>query len=102
MSHSTLLFLAFLLKESFGTKQVVQIIYLYRMGYNNLKKCEAFIHSNEGQKNWNDVKIIAFDAPQATDIPYAQRLELLRKRRIIYYQHLFIFQISQQNIQYCQ
>jgi hypothetical protein len=50
------------------------------MGYNKRDRCVQFLADNK--RNWNHVKIIAFDAPQATDKPYIQRLELLQKSKL--------------------
>jgi hypothetical protein len=50
------------------------------MGYNNRDKCVQFLQADSNKRNWSTVKIIAFDAPQATDKSYTQRLELLKQR----------------------
>jgi hypothetical protein len=52
---------------------------LVRMGYNRRNKCVEFLTKKEA-RNWNDVKIIVFDAPQAIDKPYEQRLNILQQR----------------------
>jgi hypothetical protein len=52
------------------------------MGYNNKERCVKFLHSNPENRNWEDVKIIAFDAPQVTDKPYSERLALLNQSNL--------------------
>jgi hypothetical protein len=72
------------LKESCG-KYIFSRLYLLtnRMGYNSREKCEWFVEkpTDEG---WKDVKIIAFEAPQAKDKPYSERLNLLRQSNLFY------------------
>jgi DNA ligase-1 len=51
-----------------------------RMGYNNRQQCVEFL-TTMVTRNWKSVKIMVFDAPQATDKSYAQRLELLRQSK---------------------
>jgi hypothetical protein len=60
------------------------------MGYNNKQECIDFVQTSESQRNWKDVKIMIFDAPQSTDKPYSQRLELLQKSTFF----LFIVQFN--------
>jgi hypothetical protein len=49
------------------------------MGYSGKEQCIQFLRTPNEKKNWDDVKIIIFDAPQAADKPYSQRLELLKQ-----------------------
>ena len=48
-----------------------------RMGSNNYVQCINFLKNAE--RDWTNAKIIVFDAPQATDIPYSQRLNMLHQ-----------------------
>jgi hypothetical protein len=50
---------------------------VYRMGINNYVQCINFLKNAE--RDWTNAKIIVFDAPQATDIPYSQRLNILHQ-----------------------
>jgi DNA ligase-1 len=47
------------------------------MGPNNRHKCEEFI-LNSNNRDWSKVKIVAFDSPQVTDMPYTERLRTLQ------------------------
>jgi hypothetical protein len=47
------------------------------MGYNKYAECLSFLQASE--KNWKTARIFLFDAPKATDMPYFQRLELLKQ-----------------------
>jgi hypothetical protein len=49
------------------------------MGHGQRERCIEFIRNKNGQRNWKDVKIMIFDAPQATDKPYSQRLLMLQQ-----------------------
>jgi hypothetical protein len=51
------------------------------MGYNNRHKCLQFVAEPKKRSNWNDVKIIAFDAP-LLDAPYSQRLDTLKQSTV--------------------
>jgi hypothetical protein len=51
-----------------------------RKGPNKVDQCIHLVTSN-AENSWKDTKIIMFDAPQATDKPYIQRLELLEKSK---------------------
>jgi DNA ligase-1 len=51
------------------------------MGYNEKQQCIDFVQTRDEKLNWEDVKIMIFDAPQAPDQPYYQRLDLLRKSK---------------------
>jgi hypothetical protein len=53
------------------------------MGYNNRQKCVDFLNTRSEYRNWEDVKIILFDAPQATDKPYTQRLEIQKQCKFL-------------------
>jgi hypothetical protein len=44
------------------------------------EKCNEFLLATDEKRNWKDIKITIFDAPQATDKPYSTRLELLHQR----------------------
>jgi hypothetical protein len=46
------------------------------MGYNSHLRCEEFIRNKD--RNWQDVKIMVFDAPQSAK-PYAERLKELQQ-----------------------
>jgi hypothetical protein len=50
------------------------------MGYNNLNSCAEFFRT-KNERNWKDVRIKVFDAPNAVDKPYRQRLELLQQSK---------------------
>jgi DNA ligase-1 len=49
------------------------------MGYNSRDRCLEFLESSPETHNWNEVKILIFDTPEATDKPYSQRLDFLRR-----------------------
>jgi hypothetical protein len=55
------------------------------MGYNQREKCDQFLQAET--KNWKEVKIMIFDAPQVKDKPYAERLEYLKKSTL--YRNLY-------------
>jgi hypothetical protein len=61
------------------------------MGYNNRQKCIEFLQASEEKRDWSSVRIMIFDAPQATDKPYSQRLELLRQSKCSVVVFLMIF-----------
>jgi hypothetical protein len=48
------------------------------MGHGNRDQCVDFIKQED--RNWNSIKILIFDAPQETDVPYSKRLKLLEQR----------------------
>jgi DNA ligase-1 len=48
-----------------------------RMGHNNIEQCINFLRTSKNQRDWSSVKIIIFDTPYATDLPYEQRFKLL-------------------------
>jgi hypothetical protein len=52
------------------------------MGYNSRNQVIQFMKTNQAERDWKNVKIIIFDAPQATDNSYAQRLELLKQSKL--------------------
>jgi hypothetical protein len=72
------------------------------MGHGKQQQCINFIRESNETRSWKDVKIMVFDAPQATDKPYSQRLELLEKST--YYSLLcsdFILKLFHNTIQFC-
>jgi hypothetical protein len=84
----------FHLKENFGKWVVLESdSLLNRMGHNTRQKCIEFIQSKNENRNWKDVKIMVFDAPQSTDKPYSQRLSILQssKSHVKYFNILQIF-----------
>jgi hypothetical protein len=48
----------------------------------NRQHCVTFLTTPDTAKNWKDVKIIVYDAPQMTDKPYSQRLQMLQSSKI--------------------
>jgi ATP-dependent DNA ligase len=50
------------------------------MGPNKYDLCVNFLVVEV--KNWSSVKIMVFDAPQATDLSYANRLEQLKQSKL--------------------
>jgi hypothetical protein len=73
------------------------------MGPNNRSKSVDFLRDQ--YRDWRSVKIIAFDAPQARDQAYTQRLEILKQGMLCtksFLPFLFISSIpSQQPAVYC-
>jgi hypothetical protein len=55
------------------------------MPHGSKKDCIDFIRQKDALRNWKNVKITAFDAPQATDKPYSQRLQYLEQSTKISY-----------------
>jgi hypothetical protein len=48
------------------------------MGVGRREQCNKFVTQREGIRDWKDVKIMIFDAPQAIDKTYSERLQLLK------------------------
>jgi hypothetical protein len=53
------------------------------MGHNKRQQCVEFVQTKDELRNWKDIRIMIFDAPQSTDKPYSQRLELLKQSKSI-------------------
>jgi hypothetical protein len=66
--------------ELWYTDNLQSFLHHYRMGHNNRERCVQFIRTPKDKRDWSDVKIMIFDAPQATDKPYDQRLNFLQQR----------------------
>jgi hypothetical protein len=63
-----------------------------RMGYNKQHQCQEFLMKEE--RNWKEVKIVAFDAPQMTDKPYSERLAYLRQNIVQNHSILSVIQTT--------
>jgi hypothetical protein len=56
------------------------VLTVSRLG-NNREQSIRFLREKASQRNWKDVKIVAFDAPQVSDSPYVERLKLLQQSK---------------------
>jgi hypothetical protein len=83
MCQQDTVFLLSHLKDNFGMYYRLSIDVL-RMGYNNLDRCVDFLQKPAEQRNWQDVKIFIFDAPQATEKSYVQRLQMLHTSTVFF------------------
>jgi hypothetical protein len=62
------------------------------MGHYSRQKCIDFIRTTK-PRDWKGVEVIAFDAPQATDKPYSDRLKLLQESKYTFYLKVMIIAI---------
>jgi hypothetical protein len=54
------------------------------MVYNNSQQYADFLQAKYDNRKWNEVKIMIFDAPQAMDLPYSQRLDILQQSNCLF------------------
>ena len=65
------------MKVNYGRDIIFVYLTLYRMGVGKREQCNKFV-TQRGIRDWKNVKIMIFDAPQAIDKAYSERLQLLK------------------------
>jgi hypothetical protein len=77
-----LVFHQFPLKVNFGRLvRLAKLTNKNRLGPNQKAKCIEFLKNTK--RKWDNVTIHVFDAPKEVDIPYTERLALLKQRMLM-------------------